>query len=273
MVQSASSISKGEMAMILDLLANNPPPSDILHDPFFLTVIASGIAILAAVFGSVISICYISRKSRKEVVYNIISDTPILSMEKVIGGQLEVHYNNKVVTDLRLIIAEVWNSGQTPIPPEEFKVPITISFADPVEILDTGIVKKEPDALQASMQNKTNNVILEPLLLNRNNRVRLKILASGTGKLEVSAGIVGVELADYSVLMKKRRRFYLAVAAILLVISFIVMLPNGIFIITSASSFKGPHPPYYYNFLSVGGFTLLFISTFFFLRYIINDKS
>src|SRR6266566_8266360 len=153
--------------MMLSLYASNLPTTDLLHDPFVLTILAAIIAIFAAVLGSIITIWYTGRQGRKEVVYNIISDTPILSLEKEIGNQVEVHFNNQIVINLRLIIAEVWNAGYVAIPPEEFISPITFSLASPATILDTEIVKKEPNSLDATLQRTSNSVILEPLLLNK----------------------------------------------------------------------------------------------------------
>lgn len=217
--------------MVLGLLADNPPASDLFHDPLFLTIIASVIAIIAAVLGSVITNWYTGRQDRKKVIYNIISDTPILSMEKEIGGQVEVLFNNKVFKHLRLILAEVWNSGQRPIPPGEFIEPITFSLTEPAEVLDTEIVEKKPDSLQASLQRTSNSVILEPLLLNKNNKVRLKILVSGTGELKVAAGIVGVEIANYSKIAMGRSRLFRMVSSALTMLGLICWITLGILVL------------------------------------------
>jgi hypothetical protein len=236
---------------------NNPPAPDLLHDPFFLTITAAIITIIAAILGSALTIWYTSRQGRKEVVYNIVSDTPILSLEKEIGNQVEVLFNNQVVKDLRLIIAEVWNSGRIPIPPEEFKSPITFSLVEPAKVLDTEVVAQEPTSLKASLQRTPNSVILEPLLLNQNNKVRLKILVSGTGLLSITSGIVGVEIANYSEIAKGREKLYTTFYFTLFGLSAAMIISGFILSLLLVPAHTTPAHPWFIDFLIYGSFVLL----------------
>src|SRR5438445_4223381 len=105
---------------------------DFLRDPLwqFIGVIVALIAIFLT----------IAQRSRKEIVYEVVSDTPILSVRGEIKDQIQVLYKGKPLADARLIILRVWNLGNTPISLNDYVEPINFDFGQKAEILDADIL-------------------------------------------------------------------------------------------------------------------------------------
>src|SRR2546425_10907232 len=116
---------------------------DILRDPVwqFIAVIIALIAIIVT----------LTQRYRKEIVYDIISDTPILSIKEEVKNRVKVLFDDKPMTNARLIILRIWNSGNVPIIPSDYIEPITLNFGADAEILDADILASIPDDIKSKL--------------------------------------------------------------------------------------------------------------------------
>jgi len=106
----------------------------------------------------------------------------------------QVLFDNKIVSDARLIILRIWNSGNVAITKEEYSRPIKFFFGDKTEVLDAEIVETVPKNINASLTKNLTTVTLEPVLLNPKEVIILKVLLTRyKGKLSVDARIVGTK--------------------------------------------------------------------------------
>ena len=98
------------------------------------------------------------------------SKRQLLSVNEEVKGEVKILYKNKSVSNVRLIILKIWNSGSTPILPQEYIDPIKFEFEENEEILDADVLETVPsnikDKAKASMKLDTKSVTFEPLLLN-----------------------------------------------------------------------------------------------------------
>lgn len=166
---------------------------DILRDPMWQFILPM-LAIVVAV------VLYWKQRTRKKLSYQVISCTPLLSVEEEIEGKLKIFYEGKPVQQVHLITVKVMNSGNIPVLSTDYKRPISFSFGEDAEILTTEIAKTDPDNLQASVNIQEKKVVLTPILLNQGDSVTLKMLVTKLKNQvpEVDGRVVGVkEIREY----------------------------------------------------------------------------
>jgi hypothetical protein len=67
--------------------------------------------ILAIIAIAITVILYWIQRQKRALSWQVVSNTPLLSIDKEIKGNLEVLYNRKPVQDVQLIIAKIINNG------------------------------------------------------------------------------------------------------------------------------------------------------------------
>lgn len=161
---------------------------EILRDPLwqFVGIILTLIAIFVSI------LVYLKQRNRKELSYEIISRTSLLSREEEIGGALQVQYNGQPVKKVQLVEINFENTGNTPILVNEYERPISLDFGETSKVLTAEISKKFPENLSASLSIKDKNVIIDPLLLNSKESLTLKMLISNGSKVSIDCRIVGI---------------------------------------------------------------------------------
>lgn len=163
---------------------------DILRDPMwqFVAVILGILAILISY------ILYRKQGQKKALEYEIISSTPLLSMEEEVKGKLQILFDEEPVKQVHLIQVMIFNSGNVPILSTDFKRPVGVSFGKEAQILTAEVAEVNPDSLDVSTEIKGDEVVLVPTLLNQGDSVKLKMLVSRFGgQIAVDGRIVGVK--------------------------------------------------------------------------------
>ncbi|MFC1620249.1 hypothetical protein ACFL45_09915 [Candidatus Neomarinimicrobiota bacterium] len=74
-----------------------------------------------------------------------------------------------------MVLLKIKNTGNTPIPVEDFETNIIISTGG-IDVLDVALMDKIPDDLNPEIHPRKNDIVISPLLLNPNDEFRLKIL-------------------------------------------------------------------------------------------------
>jgi hypothetical protein len=114
-------------------------------------------------------------------------------VEEEIKRDVQIFYKGKSVQQVNLIILQIVNSGNIPVIPTDYEIPISIDLGNEAQILTAQIVNTNPNNLRASINVETKRVSMSPMLFNPNDSISLKILATKFGKkITVDGRIAGV---------------------------------------------------------------------------------
>jgi hypothetical protein len=178
-----------------------PQSPDFWTNPAW-TAIGVGVAILFGIVGIILWI-FERRKSekRKEITFQILSDTPIASINQAVKDQVELRFQGKKVEDLHLVVLKLRNVGNVAIEKTDFVEPIKFEFpgrkyltgevlsCEPEEVLN---VKERNEFFKPGLE----DVLLAPVLFNSTDEMTLKLLITGQGKIKGTARIIGGKLAE-----------------------------------------------------------------------------
>src|SRR2546426_12256830 len=114
--------------------ASSPTPTpNIFHDSFVqfliseVTVMAIAIATIAASVWGVVWL-YTKQRSRKEISYELISNAPIANIVSAVKERVEVLLDGKPAKDVRLLVFDVWNSGNIEVRRDDLDEQISFQF-------------------------------------------------------------------------------------------------------------------------------------------------
>src|SRR5712691_11163771 len=101
--------------MLIGLL-DVSPSTDVWHDTVFQLIVIAIVTLIAAIIGSLVSFGF-SRKqhNRKEITYQVISDAPIVSINKALEDRVEIRLDSSPIKDARLLVLKVRNSGNVAV--------------------------------------------------------------------------------------------------------------------------------------------------------------
>jgi hypothetical protein len=172
----------------------------ILQDPVwqFIGVMFAGIGIIATIM------IFFRQRSFKKIAFSIISDVQVASIERGVeesDGEVEIYFKTKnerkQIRDAHLLVIDVWNAGNKEIKKEDFDGNIIFDFGAPANILTTSILETTPPDVKGTVipEIEMNTLQLKPFLLNKNDKVRIKVIVDGyqAGSLRVSSRIAGVD--------------------------------------------------------------------------------
>ena len=152
---------------------------------------------------------FIPQVIRKEISWQIISNTlvsPVAGNKVKNEDKVQIIYNGTPKSDARLVVVRLWNSGNVPISPQDYdnNNPIKFDFGEKAEVLDVEVLATSPSSLKDTVKEhlvlNDGSVLLDPLLLNRQDSIILKLLlAQFEGDVMVNARIAGVnQIRTYS---------------------------------------------------------------------------
>jgi len=115
--------------MLLDLLASQLP-TDFWHDPFLLTMLAIVATLLAGVIGAIVAYwVYRAQRSKREITYQVISDAPVINIDKAVADRVTITLDgDPVTTEVRLVVLKLWNSGNTAVRREDYDESLVLTF-------------------------------------------------------------------------------------------------------------------------------------------------
>jgi hypothetical protein len=109
-------------------------------------------------------------------------------------GKAQVIYDGKTISDARLVVLKIWNTGNLPIVISDYDVPVKLSFGKDAEVLDFEVLETSPNNLQVTVKQDGQDLVLEPVLLNSQDSIKIKILLTKFNNIfSVDARIVGVK--------------------------------------------------------------------------------
>ncbi|MFZ3064412.1 MAG: hypothetical protein WA277_03895 [Nitrospirota bacterium] len=136
---------------------------EFFHDQTWQFIIPTAIAVLAIVVSILI---YLKQRQSKLLSYEILTHTPLLSLEEKIKGKLQILFDGKPVEDVNLIEVRIINSGNIPILSTDYEYPVNLGFGEKTKILTAEVFQTNPKSLKATVNIEGAKVILRPVLLN-----------------------------------------------------------------------------------------------------------
>ena len=205
--------------MYPNILLSTPPPStSFWQDPA--GWVGVGVTILVGIATILITIwtVYVQR-NQKRIMYQVISDAPIASINKVVKDRVKILFDGNPVEDMDLLVLKVWNPGRIAVRRDDFDEPITFEF-EGRKVVGSDVLSTDPDQLinpndaKTFLTISTESVRLQKLLLNPKETINLKVLLTGSqGKINVRARIVDGKITEFDPNSQQSNRFPLQVIA------------------------------------------------------------
>lgn len=197
---------------------------EILRDPMW-----QFIGVVIGIIALIITFLFWKQRQRKALSYEILSNTPLLSIEEKIKGKLQIIFDGNSVENVHLIEVKLVNSGNEPIKPSDYERPINLTFGEDSRVLTSEVIETIPDNLKMELYTDEKSVKLSPILLNGGDSFTLKMIVSqfkiGDDDIKVDGRIAGVKkitLPDESRLL-----IILMVSGVLLsIIGFVGLIIN-----------------------------------------------
>lgn len=164
------------------------------------------IAPIVTTIGIVVSlILWLITFRRKEMSYEIISDTPVIGVQDQITDHMHIVYGDDTVHNVYMILVKVINSGNVAVRAKDFDGKLAIQLPAGSRVLNACIAESNPSNLNErsvkeglSSQDlvdsfESERVNLRPVLLNKRDFITVKVLACrAQGLIAVSGHIEGI---------------------------------------------------------------------------------
>jgi hypothetical protein len=184
---------------------------------------------LGAVFGLfaviVSFVIYRLQRARKSLSYRVVANSDLLSANVGPNTTLQVVHANHALTEPRLMVLEITNTGNAEIRAEDFAEPFRIKLKDAIRIESVTIAKTRPNGLPVqTIQPDPLTIELAPLLLNPGDQFILEVLLDGkAAEVEATGRVAGVkQISNLSPTKEPRTRPRRAYPAIIQMFSGLV---------------------------------------------------
>lgn len=162
---------------------------------FLETNLVGIVAVLIALIVPVL--LFIKGKNHKELSYEIISNTPLITSDEEIRKKIKIVFEDEEIKeDVSLVLVRIVNTGNVSIKQEEFIENIVIGGDGEFKVFTAELKETSPSNIKVEINNDANNmglIFISPLLLNPKDEMTLKLLiASYENELKVSSRIVGI---------------------------------------------------------------------------------
>ncbi len=140
------------------------------------------IGVIVALFTLIITlIITFFQKHKKELTYDLLSKTSLISTQEKIKGKLKIIYNGEEVEDVKLIEIRVTNSGSIAIPSQDYERPLKFTISNKSRILSVEIIKCIPENLIIDFVSNEKEIVFNPVLLNSKDSFIFKAIISKLG--------------------------------------------------------------------------------------------
>lgn len=153
------------------------------------TVLGTLISVLVPV------ILYYANLSVRSVSFEVTSKTNLTSSLNGIDA-LKVSINGKPLESAFLQVLSLTNTGNEPILPPDFEMPMRIKFDERVE--SAQIEDKKPKNLNVKYALNGNEIIIEPMLLNPYETFTIKAITGTDGNPVIDVRIAGISQVESS---------------------------------------------------------------------------
>lgn len=135
--------------------------------------------------------------NRKSLAYELLIFEPVLTVKNIEESKITVLYDGVPVNSITLALVKVVNNGYKEILAADYERMLSFDAGPGTEIVSAETMAANPlnltPIITIGQKHKRSAVYLEPLLLNRNESIYIKLLIKGTpSKLIPDARIAGV---------------------------------------------------------------------------------
>lgn len=177
--------------------------------------VGAAVAVLALVVSVLLTMV---QRRRKLLDYELLTDTPLLTIREELQGRVKVLLDDRPIQDVSVIVIRLFNRGNLPIRAIEYERPLALSFGDEAQIVSAEITEQVPANQGAELTTEPGRVQLKPVLMNARDSVTLKCLVAGAQAPVVDGRIVGVSaVRRYNSAESPTRLVLSALGAILMV--------------------------------------------------------
>lgn len=203
-------------------------------NPIYLAPIATSAAI------AVTLVLWILNLRKKELSYEILSDTPIISCKADIQQDFEIRFRGELVNDVCLVLVKVMNSGNVPIRSADYEGRLKIALSKGSKLIMADIEETFPSNLEergggngpGSLIESINasDIIFRPVLLNGRDHFTAKLLISeSSGPVSVSAHVEGLHEVKQARENRTLPIFLANLGAFIMAISLFFLDPRALF--------------------------------------------
>lgn len=171
------------------------------------------------------------QRSRKALTFEVVTFSPLLTVASDVKDKLQITFEGKPVTNLRLLVLRLYNSGNVPIPAMDYERRIELVFDEKAEIIDAAVIETAPDNIRATIDFKSDRVGVDPVLLNPKESMTLRILTTqDRQEFDIDARIIGISNIQKNLLIDISRPVYpqkenrIGWISVLLALSFLVLI-------------------------------------------------
>jgi hypothetical protein len=178
------------------------PPPDLWSHPIWIPL-----GVLVGLLAIVVPIgLYLIARKKRELSYLRLSDTSIVNINKEFTKEVKISYMGIESKTLQLIRFKIINTGNQPINPEDFKVPLT--FFPDKKMRDGDITglnvltfpETSPKDLRPEVIYHNKRQGIRPLLLNPGDSITVELINideyDNKAILDVQGGISGVKIKE-----------------------------------------------------------------------------
>lgn len=157
------------------------------------------LAILVALAGVGVPVLLWQVDQARSLRLDVISQTTISPVASSALSGLKLTLDGVEVSEARLTVMELINSGKRPILAGDFEAPLEITSKAPSEIVRIDLGEVSPTSLKPIFGLKDGQISMQPFLMNSSDRARISIITSGGApKFSVRGRIAGISDVDFN---------------------------------------------------------------------------
>ena len=152
--------------------------------PKFLTD-AGWVQVILAVIAIVLTIYYARRElQRKEISYLVLSCKPLFRDLSVGQKKIQLLVDSKPAKNVYLVPFWVKNTGNQPIEPADFFVPLNVVVPSDIEVLSREISEQRPSDLDIHFDEQETGLVLNKTLLNPGDAFSISLLVDNPNEID-----------------------------------------------------------------------------------------
>lgn len=154
---------------------------------YIASLLLTGLAII-------IPILLDNKKNRKQLSYEIGSNTQLVYQE-LLKRDIKYVYQGDELQNLSFVLITIANTGNKSLTVHDFDLPIKIFLGDDALIISSELEGCYPKNLPVKFKAEKNEILINPLLLNKNNLFTFKIFVTGVSilKPEITCRLEGID--------------------------------------------------------------------------------
>ncbi len=128
---------------------------------------------------------------KKSLSYTVIESSKLLQNKGSIESQAKIIIGENTFTNPYVSYLEIENTGDIPIKKDDFEKPIFITTSS-TNLLLYNVVDKFPNNLDVKLDNKDDTLVIEPLLLNAGDKIKIQFVSDEKPVFDVFTRIIGI---------------------------------------------------------------------------------